>query len=272
MRLGSNPRRTAQAARFTDVVLTAVTHLPELTGYHAKRFDVVKACLTSMRQFGYTVMVWDNGSCDTLRDWIANIYQPEVFIQSENIGKTQARLAMARMLSGRVMAYSDDDILFTPNWLQPQLELMRHFPNVACVTGYPTRTSFRWGNANTKAWGGKHGKIHTGRYLPNEWERDFALSLGRDPTSHMASTITDFDTIIEYNGVKAYATAHHCQFIALADNIVKASQTDNAAMGDERPFDVAMDRIGLRLATLDRLTRHIGNIIDDEIRGLIPTV
>jgi hypothetical protein len=44
---------------------------------------------------------------------------------------------------------------------------------------------------------------------------------------------------------------------------------DRDAMGDEKPFDWAVDNAGLlRLTTTERYTRHIGNILDDELREL----
>lgn len=269
MRVGSNPNRTQKAGQFTDVVLTCVTHLPNMDGYHAKRLEVIQTCLTSMRTADLTIAVWDNGSCDELRDWIQNEYKPDVFIHSQNIGKTQARLSLARMFSGRIMAYSDDDIFFYPNWLKPQLEILKTFPNVACVTGYPVRTSFRWGGDNTRAWGAKYGKMLVGKFIPQESERDFAVSIGRDISHHNHMTVSDMDYLVKWNNLSAYATSHHCQFVAYADTIVKASQSDIMAMGDEKPFDIAMDNLGLRLATTERLTRHIGNILDDKLKDEI---
>lgn len=270
MRKGNNPNRTAGAAQFTDVVLTCVTHLPNYYGYHSQRFQVVTACLETMRQNSggdYTIVIWDNGSNEQFRTWVQEEYKPDVFVRSENIGKTLARHTLASMLpKDRIISYCDDDILFYPNWLNPQLELLRKFPNVACVTGYPVRTQFRWGCENTKAWASLYGKMQSGRYMPDEWERDFAISVGRDPEWHKGYTANDIDYIVEYNGVKAYATAHHCQFIGMAGTIAKAHNIDFQAMGDERPFDINLDKLGLRLATMERLTRHMGNVIDDELR------
>ena len=271
-RIGMNPNRQAQAERFTNTVLTCVTHLPHQNGYHANRLEVIQTCLETMRwnaNGDYTVIVWDNGSCDELRDWLRNKYIPDVLIESINIGKTQARLNLAMMLGGRTMAYTDDDILFMPNWLSPQLDLLHNYPNVAAVTGYLVRTAFRWGVENTIKWASTHGKMTAGRFIPSEWERDFAISIGRDPQAHEEMTRNDIDYKVEYNGRTAYLTSHHCQFVAHASAVVLASQRDASAMGDEKPFDVALDKLGLRLATTERLTRHIGNVMDAEIRRAV---
>jgi glycosyltransferase involved in cell wall biosynthesis len=144
-------------------VLAVVTHLPNENNYHAKRFEVIQACLLSMTQgviIPHSLIVWDNGSEPRLREWIQRIIKPAVFIQSENIGKSAARKMIAQMLPPKtILAYSDDDIMFYPDWLRPQLDILEHFPNVACVTGYPVRTAFRWGIENTLRWAKQNGEI-----------------------------------------------------------------------------------------------------------------
>lgn len=268
-RVGENPNRSAETAGYSPIVLTCVTHLPNLVGYHAKRLEVVQACLTSMRK-GHedcTMIVWDNGSENELRHWLQNVFKPDILILSENIGKNSARSSLAHMLPrDRVMAYADDDIFFYPDWLEAQMELLTHFPNVSCVSGYPIRTSFRWGCENTKKWAKENAKLEASIFLPREWEDDFAISIGRDPFDHKTRTEEDFDYRVTYNGKKAYCTAHHCQFISPVSVVGRISQYVNLALPDEKPFDIAMDSIGLRLSTIQRYTRHMGNVIDDKLR------
>lgn len=270
MRVGSNPNKAGNSdVSFQPVVLMVVTHLPSLDGYHSKRMDVVQTCLQSMRAGAHrkhTFMVWDNGSCDMLRDWLRDVFMPDVLILSENVGKTTARTALARMVHPKsIICYSDDDMLFYDNWLDPQIDVLQHFPNVACVSGYPVRTSFRWGNNKTKEWARKAAKLENGRFLPDEWEDDFALSVGREIQWHRDYTRSDVDWLITFREKQAYATSHHCQFIGYAETIGKVLQYDRYAMGDERPFDDALDSVGLRLATVDRHCRHMGNVMDEKL-------
>jgi hypothetical protein len=273
MRIGSNPNRQARAAELNKVVLAVVTHLPNMEGYHAERLEVVQTCLDSMTRnagMDYSIAIWDNNSCAELREWVRQEINPEIFVESINVGKTAGRTAITRMLPpGSIVCYSDDDMYFYPDWLAPQIELLNHFPNVACVTGYPVRTSFRWGNENTKKWArDTHGaKLEIGRYLPEQWERDFAVSIGRDPSWHVNEyTASDNDARITYKGKQAYATSHHCQFIARSEVIGRILSWDGMAMGDERGLDNTLDELGLRLATTERLTRHIGNVLHEELR------
>jgi len=267
-RIGGNPNaNTSAPVRISNVVLTCVVHLPNLKGYHAKRLEVVQKCLTSMRNNAggsYTVIVWDNGSCKDLRKWVESEYKPDIYIKSGNIGKSAARAALFGMLDpDTIVNYSDDDIYHYPNWLMPQIKLFKHFPDVSCVTGYPVRTAFQWGVENTIA----RLKPTYGRFIPQKWEDDFARSIGWDKDHYAEYAKSDREIIVEYKGVKAYATSHHCQHIGRAGllNTVAWRVMAYGSMSDEKPYDIEMDKMGNRLATLQRYTRHMGNEIDDDL-------
>ncbi len=272
MRLGNNPLRFAQAPNsIKDIVFVVVTHLPDNHEYHKDRQEVIATCLQTMRDNAHrdhTLIVWDNGSHPDYVRWIQNVIHPDILIQSINIGKTAARTSAIQMLPlSSTVCYSDDDILYSDNWLQPQLDLLNSFPNVSVVSGYPVRTMFRWGNINTLEWARKNAKLEQGRFISREDENDYALSIGRDPQEHTEMTVKDVDYRITYNDKKAYATAHHCQFIGYSVKILPALVYDNFAMADEKPLDIELDKLGLRLCTTQRLTRHIGNVIDEKLRN-----
>ena len=275
MRTEHNPLRGSQAPNtIKPIVFVVVTHLPcNDSQYHFQRMEVIQTCLTTMRQNSYrdhTFLVWDNGSKDEFRDWLQHIFEPDILVLSSNIGKTAARTSAINTLPlSSIVCYSDDDILYYDNWLNPQIELLNHFPNVACVSSYPVRTMFRWGNIHTLEWARKNARLEQGQFIPREWEDDFADSIGRSHQDQIAMTIKDFDYRITYEGKQAYATSHHCQFIGYAVNIRNALVYDDMAMGDEKPVDIALDNIGLRLCTTQRLSRHMGNVIDDKLRSEI---
>lgn len=268
-RIGRNPNRDKPApVRISNIVLTCVTYLPNFKDYHTNRFEVVQKCLTSMRDNAggtYTVIVWDNGSCEEFREWVERKYKPDIFIKSGNVGKSVARAALFGMLPpDTIVNYSDDDIYYYPNWLLPQIKLLKHFPDVSCVTGYPTRAMFQGGVENTI----KRLKPTFGRFIPKKWEDDFARSIGWDINLHTASTKTTKDIMVEYRGVKAFATSHHCQQIGRAGLLGEAARRYMMydCMPNERPYDIILDKMGNRLATLERYTRHIGNVIDENLR------
>lgn len=268
-RIGRNPNSGRRApVRIENIVLACVTHLPDFTGYHKKRFEVVKKCLTSMRDNAggnHTVIVWDNGSCEKFRKWVEKEYKPDIFIRSANVGKSVARAAIFGMLEpDTIVNYSDDDIYHYPNWLLPQIELLNHFPNVSCVSGYPVRCAFRWAVRNTIL----RLKPTFGRFIPKVWEDDFAVSIGSDPDSHAKFTEKDKDIIVKYKGIKAYATSHHCQHIGKAGLLATAARRVMSyyCAPNEKPYDNILDETGNRLATLQRYTRHMGNVIDDDLQ------
>jgi hypothetical protein len=269
MRIGSNPLHDTKVPQIHNIVCAVITHLPDQTGYHAKRLEVVQTCITSMAKnagVDFSLIIWDNASCNPLRTWLRK-QSPTVLIESENIGKTSARTSILRMLPPKtVVAIADDDILFYPDWLTEQIKVLKAWPNVSCVTGNPIRTSFRWGCENTIAWMEDNANLTTGRFIPDSYERDFCVSIGRSYESHRENTAKEMDYRGEFNGVPAYATGHHCQLVGMAGKLAEAAKWDNAAMADEKPFDVALDKIGLRLSTVQRYTRHIGNVIHDELR------
>lgn len=273
MRQGHNPLARENAAKMERIVLHVVTHLPSLTGYHKDRFEIVKTCLTTMTRGAavpFSLIISDNGSIPELREWVEKEINPFMYIYSKNIGKTAQRKLISRMLPiDTVLCYSDDDVFFYDDWLRPQLELLEKFPLVASVSGYPVRTSFRWGNSHTIQWAREYATVTDGRFIPDEWERDFAISIGRDVNEHRNMTRRDMDTLIEYKGIQAYATSHHCQQIGYAGIFSDALRFDGLAMGEERSFDIRLDELGLRLATTKRLARHMGNVIDDELRQVI---
>jgi hypothetical protein len=276
VRIGNNPLRHSPAGRLAPIAFIVLTHLPNLEGYHEHRLEVVQTCLRSMTQNSgveFSLCIWDNGSCDVFREWVKDEIRPAVFVESVNLGKTTGRTALTRMMPPKtIICYSDDDMYFYPGWLKPQIEILKHFPNVACVTGYPVRTSFRWGNTNTVAWARANAKVEEGRFIPREWEDDFAVSIGRDVKQHADGSRNDYDLLATYNGKQAYLTSHHCQFIGYSGVIGRVVTWDDVAMGDERPFDITLDTLGLRLATTERYTRHIGNVLHEELRKEIHAI
>jgi len=131
------------------------------------------------------------------------------------------------------------------------------------VSAYPVRTQFRWGNTFTLEWARVNAKLEIGRFIPAEWDRDFCVSIGRDYEWHKGYTREDMDYLITYRGMRAYATAHHCQFVAYAGRIDYIVQWDGEAISDEKLFDRAVDKEKmLRLTTIERLCRHMGNVTE----------
>ncbi|MDD4184303.1 MAG: glycosyltransferase [Candidatus Izemoplasmatales bacterium] len=271
MRTEMNPNRRTKADGYSPYIASSVTHLPNFEGYHQERFEVVKTSLTTMREnagLDCQILIWDNGSCQEFRDWLLNEYKPDYVVLSNNVGLSNARAGLIRMLPPDViLGVADDDMYYYPDWFKAQVELMAFYPNVGQVSGYPVRTQMRWGNKRTLEWARKVAIVEEGSFIPAEWDRDYCTSIGRDYEWHKKHTENDWDYRITYRGVQAYAFAHHCQFICKVKLLANLMRFTTEAMSDDKPFDWAVDNTGmLRLTTINRYTRHMGNVMDDDLK------
>jgi hypothetical protein len=260
-----NPLADVILPPLPPIVAAVITHLPNREGYHKERFEVIEACWASLNHQGLPLYIWDNGSDAEFRDWLQKVARPQYLTLSPNIGKASARTAILRTFPPKtIVCMSDDDIYFYPGFLDAHLELLNGFPNVGAVSGCPIRTQFRWGNEATLKWARENAALTSGRFIPDEWEFDFCRSIGRDYYGyHIGKTADEVDWLIEYNGLKAYATAHHMQFVGYAGRLGGIGLWTDHAMRAEKAFDCAIDELGmLRLTTTERYTKHMGNVLE----------
>lgn len=275
MRDGTNPNRLAKVDGYAPIVVSAITHLPHMKGYHENRLDVVMCSLETLRKNAGTdceVLVWDNGSCPTLTDWLKDVYRPDYLVLAPNMGKSIARASIVNMLpSGTIVGVADDDMYYYPNWLREQVRVLKTYPNVGTVSGWPVRTQFRFHNQATVRWAQstRACEMQVGRFISAEEDKDFCTSIGRDYTYQVPYTAKDKDILLTYRGVKAYATGHHAQWIGYVDRLKSELAYTKEAMADERPFENEVDCANmLRLTTYKRYTQHIGNKLDPKLEAL----
>jgi hypothetical protein len=272
MRIGNNPLKSATIPPPARVVVLVITHLPEMeSDYHRGRFNVLKRSVTSMiENIGVKdcdFIVWDNGSCQQVRDWLDGQFCKRFL--SCNIGKTNALKSVMRMLpEGTILAYGDDDIEYFPNWLAPQIEILETYPNVGTVTGWPVRLMGAWGELGTLTWANRCAEFETGKFIPSEWDRDYCSSIGRDYEDYKTHVWGIQDSRITYKSVQAYAMSQHAQFVCYPERVEKLIPWTDQAMPNEIAFDRAVDHAGLlRLATVERYTRHLGNVLESTPQG-----
>ena len=266
-RVGHNPLTNDSLPPLPGIIAAIITHLPNREGYHAQRFDVINRCiesLTANAERDLPLYIWDNGSDPEFRHYLAKDIKPDYLMLSPNIGKASARTAILRTWPpDTVICFSDDDILYNPDWLNPQLDLLYTFPDVGAVSGCPIRAQSRFSISSTLDWAQRNAEIDIGHHIPEEWEQEFCRSIGRDYQYHRGDTASDRDYLIRYKGMKAYAMAHHMQFICLAGRLSSLEYWPRQAMRAERSFDKSIDDLGLlRLTTTERHTQHIGNIME----------
>lgn len=241
-----------------------VTHLPdESIQYHAKRREIIKKCLYSLLdgtgEMDYLLVIWDNGSCAEVREFLASL-PIDRLILSDNIGKGNALKSVMRMCPpGSILACADDDMEYYPGWLSASIEILTTYPNVGAVTGYPTRGQ-DW--PNTKAWAQQNAEVKIGKFIPEDWQREHAASLGMDWGAYKSVTSNQNDFKITYKGISTYAISHHCQFVCYPERVEKLIAWTDLAMPPFGHFDDAIEAAGmLQLSTVDRFTKHLGNVL-----------
>jgi glycosyltransferase involved in cell wall biosynthesis len=273
-RIGMNPaRHRATTYRPARVTVGVLVYLPHRQGYFEHRLDVVKLSLASLirhTDVEYDLMVFDNGSCEDLKEYLQGLQQQGVLryllSSSENIGKRGALRVMAGAAPGEVLAYTDDDTFFYPGWLSAHMALLDGFPNVGMVSGSPERTNFDHATASTVRFGetDRETQMSLGRRIPDQWERDWAIALGKDPDEFLTQVGQVDDVLLARRGLNAYGTACHNQFVApkAALRTVLEGSWSGRLMGGMTDVDNAIDAAGfLRLTTIERTTRLIGNVV-----------
>jgi len=255
------------------VNVAVLVYIPYLTGYFEHRLEVLKLCLLSIQKHTespYDLLVFDNGSCEEVKAYLCDLQEAGVIqyllTSSENVGKIGAFKIMFEAAPGEVIAYSDDDIFFYPGWLSAHLELLDGFPNVGMVSGCAVRTLFDHGVSSNLELARQDPEVHLikGQNIPESWEIDWAESYGRDIDAHRLAFQELEDIQIEGFGLKAFAIANHNQFVTPKSVITQfiPDKWSGRLMGQMNELDVAVDEGGyLRLSTLDRTTRHMGNMI-----------
>lgn len=283
-RIGINPARGKYSdyrpARVTTAILT---YVPSLEGYFSERLEVLKLVFASLKMHTHLatdVLVFDNGSCPQAIDFLESLKaagEIDFLLQSrQNIGKIGALKILFEAAPGEIIAYNDDDIFFYPGWLEASLAVLDSFPQVGMVSTDPVR------NANAYARQSLDRLIanppagitcQQERRIPDAWEIDWALSTGRNPEQHLKDTREWLDVVLKLERplgtLEAFGGSNHYQFIARKDVILKAMPNawSGKLMGAMIEMDEAIDQMGyLRLATSQRLSRHIGNTLNAEMR------
>jgi hypothetical protein len=277
-RVGINPaRHRVSEYRPARITVAMLVYMPHLTGYFEHRLDVVQLSLATLIRHAdlpYDLLVFDNGSCEEVKAFLSQLQSQGLvrylLTSSENIGKLGALRLIAGAAPGEIVAYTDDDTFFYPGWLSAHVALLDGFPNVGMVSGCPEKTLFDHGIETNLRFGKGDAETEMtyGDRIPEVWEREWALALGKDPDEFAASARTVQDIRLVRRGLEAYAAACHNQFVAPSQALrrVLEGPWSGRLMGGMNELDNAFDAQGyLRLATVDRTTRLIGNVLGPTI-------
>lgn len=270
MRKGQNPAKFVKDVAHPERITVALlNYIPFLSGFYAETLDVLKVSLESMRKdagLPFDLMIFDNGSCAEVRDFL--IQEKEegriqyLILSEKNMGKGGAWNVMLAGAPGEIIAYTDADVLFSPNWLSRSVELLETFPNVGMVTARPYRTSPEL-YSSTLEWAKKNATLDEGQFIPWETFLEFNLSLGQTEEENVKVYAETSDWRIQYKGVTALAGASHWQFTAYKSTLQKFLPFDmDKPMGQVRQLDKRMNDAGLlRLMVSDPLAMNMSNTL-----------
>ena len=279
MRKGQNPAKFVKdVAKPERITAALLNYIPFLSGFYAETLDVLKVSLESMRKdagLPFDLMVFDNGSCAEVRDFL--IQEKEdgriqyLILSEKNMGKGGAWNVMLTGAPGEIIAYTDADVLFSPNWLSRSVELLETFPNVGMVTARPFRTSPEL-YTSTQEWARKNATLEEGQFIPWETFLEFNLSLGQTEEENRKVYAETSDWRLGYKGVTAIAGASHWQFTAYKSTLQQFLPFDmDKPMGQVRQLDKRMNDAGLlRLMVSDPLAMNMSNTLG-YLRGELKT-
>ncbi len=270
MRKGQNPAKFVKdVAKPERITVALLNYIPFLSGFYAETLDVLKVSLESMRKDAgllFDLMVFDNGSCAEVRDFLVKEKEEGriqyLILSEKNMGKGGAWNVMLTGAPGEIIAYTDADVLFSPNWLSRSVEILETFPNVGMVTARPFRTPPEF-YEDTLKWACKNAKLEEGQFIPWDTFLEFNLSLGQTEEENKKVYAETKDWLIQYKGVTALAGASHWQFTAYKSSLQKFLPFDmDKPMGQVRQLDKRMNDAGLlRLMVSDPLAMNMSNTL-----------
>jgi glycosyltransferase involved in cell wall biosynthesis len=278
MRIGANPVKNKQPAISPPkpVTVVVICYIPYLSGYFQHSLDVLKLSLNSIwkntADEEYDLLVFDNGSCDQVRDYLTNLKNENkiqyLILSSTNVGIPGAWNISFNAAPGKYVAFSDYDIYFYPGWLNEHLNILNNFPDVGMVTGTPIRPPLEFSTA-TLEWAEAQTELEIKRGVLQSWDdyRTHTKSLGMSQMESEESYQMGEDILLKLGENEVFIGAGHFQFVASKEVLEKVTPFPNKiAMGNERLLDQRINELGLLRLTLTRkFVQHLGNVPPQEL-------
>ncbi|TLN12779.1 glycosyltransferase family 2 protein [bacterium] len=272
MRIGQNPakfvKEVARPERITAVVLN---YIPFTSGFYAETWDVLKVCLDSLRNepgLPLDLMVFDNGSCPEVQDWLVGERRAGriqyLLLSEKNLGKGGAWNIILSGAPGEIIAYADSDVLFAPGWLKKSVELLETYPKVGMVTSRPIRTNPET-CSRTLDWAENAPDVTVERGKFIRWEDflEFDLSLGQEEGDIRQRYQETDDVRVTYRDLPALIGASHWQFVAYKSALQQFLPFSmDRPMGQVKQLDQRLNEAGLlRLMLTEVYAMNMSNTL-----------
>lgn len=98
-----------------------------------------QACLRSLveslpRGLAHEIILVDDGSTDGTRDWLArDCRHHRVILNETNLGYAGANNRGAALATGDLLVLLNNDLIFSPGWLEPMLNVYRRLPQPGLI-------------------------------------------------------------------------------------------------------------------------------------------
>lgn len=255
-----------------ETTMVLLTCIPFREGYYATRFEVLKLCLASLLKHTdapFDLLVFDNGSLPEVVQFLVKLREEGkiqyLLLSGKNIGYLPALNVAFAAAPGEVIAYSDDDVFFHPNWLSQHLEILKTYPKVGLVSGRVIG-----GNhfiSSIPAVCQQYGIQMKSFETPSEWSESWSVNLGKDPDwwKKLAQEQGLKQYLLEYKSVKAFSGAQSISFV-FRKSILKEMPPvrEKRFVGDDGMWRSEIDKLGyMQLSTYHKTVDHIGNAVDE---------
>lgn len=273
MRIGQNPAKSVRTVtQPEDVTVAILNYIPTMGGYYAQSLEVLEVCLNSVwenTQIPYDLMVFDNGSCPPVREFLQDAQKDGkiqfLVLSEKNYGKAGAWNFIFNAAPGKYIAYADGDVFHHPGWLEPQIRLLEKYQNTGMVTGMPMWTPEEFSTA-TISWAEQSENVilMRGKYLDWEDYWKHSRSLGADEKKARDHYETIESLVVKDHNNQLFVGAAHFQFVASKAVLQEILPIPSERpMGEVRMLDIALNEAGyLRFCTPDWWVEHMGNRID----------
>ena len=259
------------------ITITTIVYIPTESGYWEHSFMNLKLffqSLVSNTTGEYDLMVFDNGSCEKIIDYLNDLKLNGIIdflilskVNHRKLGALDFLLHSAR---GDYIAYADSDVYFLPNWIENTMRLFEVFPKAGKITSLPlaggdtTAISEKTYNeviVNSKV------SVITGIIIPDDYIRAHCISLGKTLNDFKKTNHDRVDIqITSENNISAYISTADFQFILKKEclnDVLPLTIHDDEDYYDPIYSPVLEKRLYMsgwwQLSTCDYNIHHLGN-------------